>query len=147
MKWLLLGSTALVALAADNAPAADLPPRMPVKAPVVKAPLVPPFSWAGFYLGAVAGYAWRDPEIVINDPIFPPGVVPRSITVDPKGFLGGIQGGYNFQSGNVVFGFEADISYANIRDGGTAGPGAPFEIFFAGKPPVLERYFFTSSGD
>ena len=41
---------------ANTAVAADLM--------VVKSPVVPFFSWAGFYVGAHAGYIWDDPELV-----------------------------------------------------------------------------------
>jgi opacity protein-like surface antigen len=43
---------ALMALAIP-ASAADLPTRMPVKAPIV-----PVWSWTGFYVGANLGYSW-----------------------------------------------------------------------------------------
>src|SRR5215470_313279 len=139
MKSLLLGTTALVAFAASNAAeAADVIYRKAVKAPPVSS--AAPFSWTGFYVGPVAGYSWRDPLIAItgngaaNATFLSTGIVPSSIPVDPKGWLGGLQAGYNYQAGMAVFGFEADFSYANIRDGGTAGPGLPLtEIFLCGK--------------
>jgi outer membrane immunogenic protein len=54
-----------------------------------------PYSWAGPYLGATAGYEWG---WVSNNP------------TQPSGVAGGIEGGYNWQRGNFVFGGEADIS-------------------------------------
>jgi outer membrane immunogenic protein len=61
MKWTLLGSTALVAFAANTvAHGADLSVR-PVKVLAAY-----PYSWTGFYAGAVAGYSWRDPSIDIT---------------------------------------------------------------------------------
>jgi outer membrane immunogenic protein len=95
---------------------------MPVKAPpVVAAPL-----WTGFYVGAHAGYSSGSlsgdtvHDLVVpagNFPIFPftdPGAVPfRGVArdVNPRGALGGLQAGYNFQSARVVYGLEADISW------------------------------------
>jgi len=151
MKSLLFSSTALVAFVAGNvAEAADLAVRMPVKAPIAA---VLPFNWTGFYVGAVAGYSWRDPTIDFagNGPaqaLLAAGVVPRTVTVDPHGFLGGAQAGYNFQTGNTVFGFETDFSYANIRDNGMAGPGSPLTaIFFCGKGCTqIDSFRFSSFG-
>src|SRR5260370_33094894 len=56
MEKTLLASVAVAAMAmATPAPAADLPARMPVKAPPMVAP-VPVFTWTGFYLGGDIGY-------------------------------------------------------------------------------------------
>jgi outer membrane immunogenic protein len=110
----LLGTTALAgAMLAGGANAADLPVR---KAPV---PVVAaaPFSWTGFYIGAHAGGGWGTKEW--SDPFFSNKVILRgSDTVgnyNINGFLGGGQIGYNFQSGWVVFGVEADASWTNMK--------------------------------
>lgn len=151
MKWCLLGTTALVAFSANGATnAADLPVAMSVKGPVA----IQPFSWTGGYAGVVVGYSWRDPFIDITGngaataTYLATGIVPGRIPVDPKGGLGGIQGGYNYQSGLAVFGFETDFSYANIRDVGTAGPGNPLtSIFNCGKGCTgTNALLFNSSG-
>src|ERR1700760_2801546 len=52
------------------------------------------YSWAGPYLGGNIGYAWGS---VDNNP------------TNPGGLVGGVQGGYNWQSGPVAFGVEGDI--------------------------------------
>ena len=52
------------------------------------------YSWAGPYLGGNLGYGWGS---VDNNP------------TKPSGFAGGIQAGYNWQSGPWVFGAEGDI--------------------------------------
>ena len=52
------------------------------------------YSWAGPYLGGNLGYAWGS---VDNNP------------TKPSGFAGGVQAGYNFQTGPWVFGIEGDI--------------------------------------
>src|SRR4051795_12014272 len=59
------------------------------------------YSWAGPYLGGNIGYAWGS---VANNP------------AKPAGFAGGVQGGYNFQSGPLVFGLEADIQASGAND-------------------------------
>ena len=53
--WLVTVSSLAILGAVNIAAAADLPARMPVKAPVI-APA--PFSWTGFYLGIHGGGAW-----------------------------------------------------------------------------------------
>jgi outer membrane immunogenic protein len=89
---------ALVPGAGPGAMAAD----MPVKA---VAPVVVPASWAGFYIGAHAGVAWQKAHN--SSPYF----IGDGVDDTKKtGFIGGGQIGINFQSGNVVYGLEGDIS-------------------------------------
>ena len=59
------------------------------------------FSWIGPYLGGNLGYEWGSTS---NNP------------TRPSGIAGGIQGGYNWQSGQFVFGAEADIQLAAAND-------------------------------
>ena len=59
------------------------------------------FSWAGPYLGGNLGYQW--------------GSVSNNAT-KPSGIAGGVQGGYNFQSGNWVFGVEGDLELTGASD-------------------------------
>jgi outer membrane immunogenic protein len=54
-----------------------------------------PYSWIGPYVGANAGYQW--------------GWVSNSST-QPSGLAGGVEGGYNWQRGQFVFGAEADLN-------------------------------------
>ncbi|MBR0778215.1 porin family protein [Bradyrhizobium diazoefficiens] len=100
MKKVLLASACLFALAAP-ASAADLAARPYTKAPVAVASV---YNWTGFYLGAVGGGAWEN------------------TSADPKmqgGFVGGTAG-YNWQSGAVVFGLEADAAWANVSASASA---------------------------
>lgn len=100
--------------------AADLPARMPVKAPVVAAPI---FTWTGFYVGAHAGYGWGsngwgDPIDTLNGPLFA-GDGPYSPKYDIDGGLAGGQIGVNWQVNQFVFGLEADGAWANIKGEGS----------------------------
>jgi len=104
MKRLVLGAVAMAAAGwIGAAQAADLPyaPHAPY---TVNQPLNV-YSWAGPYLGGNLGYAWGS---VDNNP------------TRPSGFSGGVQGGYNWQTGSVlgplVFGVEADIQGGDLRD-------------------------------
>lgn len=98
MKKILLSGVALVALfAAAPASAADVP----VRGPIYKAAPAPIFNWTGFYFGGHVGYGFSDTDL----------------GVEPDGFLGGLQIGYNWQfSRNWVFGLEADISGTDMND-------------------------------
>jgi outer membrane immunogenic protein len=112
MKKLLLGTVALVGLAAANpAFAADLPYR----APAYKAPIMAPvaFSWTGCYVGAHVGGGWGNKRW--DDPLL--GGVEFS-NHDVNGWLAGGQIGCNYQTGQFVFGVEGDASWANIRGSG-----------------------------
>src|SRR6478609_12037709 len=59
------------------------------------------YSWAGPYLGGNLGYAWGS---VDNNP------------TNPSGFSGGVQAGYNWQSGPLVFGVEGDLQAADANN-------------------------------
>jgi outer membrane immunogenic protein len=93
MKKVLLATVALVALGMAPAVAADLAARTYTKAPVA-APLP---TWAGFYIGAMGGYASEDTS-----------------NFALKGGFGGGTVGYNWQTGMYVFGIEADAAGADI---------------------------------
>src|SRR4249919_1593818 len=87
-----------------GANAADLPPR-PAPAPVY-AP--PPYSWAGFYVGGNIGGAWTHTTITDN-------ITGASLdTGGLSGFIGGGQLGYNFQTGNFVWGGEWTFDWASL---------------------------------
>lgn len=107
-------------LGISAASAADLPIKGP---PTVAAPL--PFSWTGFYIGGHGGYGWRNTSVNISldgDPTNDAESVPRLLNTSPSGFIGGGQTGYNVQTGILVFGIEADISYARIKGKASAAP-------------------------
>jgi outer membrane immunogenic protein len=85
------------ALAANAATAADLPHPSYYTA---TAPLSA-YSWTGAYLGGNLGYEWGTTS---NNP------------TRPSGVAGGVQGGYNWQTGQLVIGGEADIELSNAND-------------------------------
>ena len=59
------------------------------------------YNWSGLYAGVNAGYEW--------------GHVTNS-SLDPSGIAGGGQVGYNWQSGQFVFGAETDIQASAADD-------------------------------
>jgi outer membrane immunogenic protein len=106
------------------AQAADMPAKPVYKAP----PMAASFSWTGFYLGGHAGYGWGDESWCRTGGIGPNGCttpVPGQnyANVDPKGWLGGVQAGFNWQSSQFVFGVEGDVSFTGMDGNG------PFRTF------------------
>ena len=100
MKRFVVGAAALVAAGwTASAEAADL--NYGQRAPYTVNQPLNAYSWAGPYLGANLGYEWGS---VSNNP------------AKPSGFVGGVQAGYNFQSGPWVFGVEGDIQAAGADD-------------------------------
>ena len=112
MKKLILGTAALLAVA-SSALAADLPPRTYTKAPIA----AQIYDWTGFYVGANIGVGVaRDPSGLLVTSIVQQN--PQSY-LSPIGAIGGAQAGYNWQSGNLVLGLEADIQASGMRDSST----------------------------
>ena len=100
MKKILLTTTALIALGIAPAAAADLAARPYTKAPAAAIAIN---NWTGFYLGAMGGYAQENTS---------------DIGTLSGGFAGGTAG-YNWQTGNIVLGLEADAAWADV--GATVG--------------------------
>ena len=125
MKKLFLATTALVALAAGAANAADLP--VAYKAPPPVRPACANFG--GFYVGAQVGYARYDNSWSDRDAWA--GAVDDDLVGDRRnakgGIAGGVGGGYNWQSGCTVFGISADYNWASINASNvyTDGEGLP----------------------
>jgi outer membrane immunogenic protein len=91
----ILGAALAGAVGFSGANAAD----MYVGGGSLKDPVYIAPTWAGFYLGANAGFGISDISHSSSEQ------VPSDL-----GFAGGGQIGYNFQRGSFVFGVEADIS-------------------------------------
>jgi outer membrane immunogenic protein len=86
-----------------NALAADYPMPAPATSHV--------YSWTGFYVGANVGYGFGNDRDLMSEPI---GTTPVTSepgsSITPKGVIGGVQLGYNWQgSPNWLVGFEADL--------------------------------------
>jgi opacity protein-like surface antigen len=91
---------------AVSARAADLL----IKAPPLPAE-PPPYNWSGLYVGVNFGGAWTNGSLNIPGNNFYDGLTE---------FIGGVQAGYNIQSGHLLFGVEGEF------DGATFGhPALP----------------------
>jgi opacity protein-like surface antigen len=127
MTRVLRGSIALLALgalvAAQPARAADMP--LPQAAPIA-------YSWTGFYLGGTVGGAWGslDPTTSTGPGTYfgtdTPAIAAINAaglqSIKPSAVTGGLEFGYNWQSGHLVFGFESDIESIRLS-GGTLTTG------------------------
>src|SRR5579871_1515137 len=82
---------------AGSASAADL------SRPSYFSPTVPlaSYGWTGPYFGGNLGYEWGTTS---------------SNPTRPSGFAGGLQGGYNWQTSQFVFGGEADLQLSGADD-------------------------------
>ncbi|MEP6357106.1 MAG: outer membrane protein [Hyphomicrobiales bacterium] len=111
MKYLISLALASTMLAGVSAHAADIDP-----APVVEEA----HDWRGGYFGIQGGGVFGS-NVTASTPIVAPFDFVTGTNLD--GVHGGIFGGYNFQSGNVVFGIDNDFSFTSsdtILDGGPA---------------------------
>jgi outer membrane immunogenic protein len=108
--------TAMAAVSAASA--ADLAARPYTKAPM----MAEVWNWTGFYIGGNGGYSWGRSNTdvsyfnpVTGLPIVPPAGSILSSSFDMNGGVAGGQAGYNWQTGNWVWGFEADIQWSGER--------------------------------
>ena len=115
MKKLFLATTAILALSAGSASAADL------SRPVYKAAPPPPPACAqfgGFYVGGYGGagyydHKWNDRDAWTSE--LSDDLQRSNVSTQKTGFIGGVQGGYNWQTGCTVFGLQADYGWASIN--------------------------------
>jgi outer membrane immunogenic protein len=126
MKKLFLGSVALVALGLGAPAAFAAEKAVPAYAP--PPPPVPVYTWTGCYAGANAGTSTgRSTQTTLGNSLLTgDGVVAPAPRLAPvpagssiagdlnlSGFIGGFQGGCNYQMGVWVIGFEGDGSATN----------------------------------
>jgi outer membrane immunogenic protein len=93
-----LGAGAALAFAVLPAAAADMGPG---SSPYATPAPIGGFNWSGAYVGGNFGYQW--------------GSVSHFPT-NPSGPMGGIQAGYNWQRGQLVFGVETDLQATGADD-------------------------------
>ncbi|MFD1746133.1 outer membrane protein [Rhizobium helianthi] len=95
------------ALAAVSAQAADAVTQIP-EAPAAVETAAPVSNWSGFYLGGYGAHDWGKFNKGSNNG-------------SADGWGGGVYGGYNWQSGNIVYGAEADLGYNDQKASAGAG--------------------------
>ncbi|MBB3138287.1 outer membrane immunogenic protein [Rhizobium pisi] len=98
----LVACAALALSVAIPAAAADLTYETPAAQPGWQVSSA--YDWSGFYLGAQGGYSWSQTKILGSDQ-------------DANSGSAGLHAGYNFQSGNIVYGIENDFNYNFEKNG------------------------------
>ena len=84
------------AVLACPAVAADIQPYGKAPKPVAAG-----YNWSGPYFGINLGYLWG---------------TATTLRLAPQGWAGGVQAGYNWQVGQIVFGGEADLQASGADD-------------------------------
>jgi outer membrane immunogenic protein len=87
------------------------------------AALPPPGNWGGFYIGGNVGAGLARNTTATNTRSGGPTAFNEQVNQSPSGWLGGVQAGYNWQSGSWVAGVEADIQYSRLTDDQTCAMG------------------------
>lgn len=92
-------------------------------------------SWTGYYLGGGVGSRWSDVDWS-TESIYAPVAFPApgyytplygpNATLGSSGFRGTLFGGYNWQSGNMIWGVEADLGIANSKETLSGTPGVNY---------------------
>jgi outer membrane immunogenic protein len=128
MRFAVPGLAALaLAAALQPSQAADLPYKMPVKAPMAE----PVYNWYGFYIGGHIGYGWGSDPVNFTGatggyvPLIASGSIPGSIANNASGLVGGLQWGENYQFGAWILGIDSDFSWTDIKASQTFTSPAP----------------------
>ena len=85
-------------------------------------------NFGGFYLGGNLGWAYHDHTWSDRDAWAKNATstrLPSSVNGTEGGWTGGVQGGYNFQRGCAVFGYEADWNWTNVSQTKVNTDGQP----------------------
>lgn len=105
MKRFLLAGAALVAMATASY-AADI-------AAPVEEPVVAPFTWTGFYIGAHGGWAWSESDVSFTDDYG----TDWDLGFEHDDFVIGGQLGYNWAWSDMwLIGLEGDFSFTDADD-------------------------------
>src|SRR5262245_50879009 len=111
-----LTSVGLIAAATIGTTGIALSADLPAKAPAYAPPVAAPYNWTGSYIGGNIGYGWgSDPVDLTSFAVFPAGTVPISLADNPRGVVGGVRYGTNWQFNRFARGWEADCSFSNIK--------------------------------
>ncbi len=102
---------------------ADLPGKAPFVNPQLSAS-TGAADWSGFYAGVNVGAGFGDMNVSLAGFQAIPNLAINDTKLARSGALGGVQAGYGVQSGNLVYGVEADIDLGALR--GTLGTTGVF---------------------
>jgi outer membrane immunogenic protein len=124
MRQALIAIIGFAVLISTPTLAADIATKAPPK------PVAAPHTWTGWYVGVTAGYGFGNTsQSLSNDAgeanVGPPSTHPLPSGLHPDGFVGGVEAGYNYQTGSFLAGLDADFSYSGLRQTASA-IGPPF---------------------
>jgi outer membrane immunogenic protein len=123
MKRLVAASIGVLAIGLTTASAADLRAR-PVYTAPSPAPAPVYFSWSGCYVGGHVGGVWTRKDWFVRDPAFA-SFGQSDGSHDADGFIGGVQGGCDYQfAGGWVIGVAGDYAWSDA-DGSHFSPLFP----------------------
>ncbi len=136
MKRMLFAGALSLFAATPAAFAADLPAGPPAQAPAAYVPVVTPvYNWSGIYIGINGGYGFGS-----TDWSSPTAGVVGTGTFNTNGGLVGGTAGFNFQSGQIVYGIEGDWDWAGIK-----GTSSSATATIGACPGAMPCSFETSS--
>ena len=126
----VLSAIVAIAMTSISAQAADLPTvaTEPAQAPVVYNPAYNAWlagPWTGFYVGGNLGYGWASAagNYTLTGNAFAAGNLATS-PISLNGVNGGLQAGYNWQTGMLLLGIEGDFQAADPNQTLTSSCGA-----------------------
>ncbi len=102
-------AAAIFSAGSSSAFAADMAARTYTKSPAIVQAI---YDWSGFYIGGHVGGAWTDERATyLGTTGIPLDPIGTQYGGNRTGFLGGVQGGYNYQVQNIVLGVAGDFSW------------------------------------
>ena len=116
MRKLALAAVIIFATGPGVALAADAPISMPFSPPLFH-------TWNGFYFGGNVGGGSGNFPTTFSTTV---GGIFATADKYSSGFLGGVQLGYNWQTGSMVFGVETDFQFSGLKGTLTAPCPAGF---------------------
>lgn len=118
IKYLIGASAAAILAFSTASNAADV-----VGGP--EAPIALAFDWSGGYIGVNlgGGFGKFKHPVEVTAVGAPGPLMDGSVGLTAGGFLGGVQAGYNWQSGQMVYGVEADFQGSSVKGEGSIDVG------------------------
>ncbi len=139
----------LTALCLAPARAADMPPAANPVAVLKAQPVVPAFTWTGFYVGLNAGYGAQNTtqsNSVSGSDAFGSliaGLAPSNLSNEPRGPVLGGQLGYNYQWGSLLLlGVEEQLDWSKISN--SSGTGSSILAAITGASSVSQNVDWLS---